>query len=116
MTNAAEWYPIETAPKDGTDVLAWWPGLSLAVPCRWTGHGYYSGPGWFQMSYSSASLRCEPTHWQPMPTLPATAKPVIMCTCGKVLETPRDYAAHCKEFPDHFRLIEQRMEYRRRDV
>jgi hypothetical protein len=30
------------------------------------------------------------------------SKPVMLCKCGKVLETPRDYAAHCKEFPDHF--------------
>lgn len=34
------------------------------------------------------------------------AKPVILCTCGKVLETPRDYAAHCKEFPGHFKKSE----------
>lgn len=33
---------------------------------------------------------------------PVVAKPVTLCTCGKALETPRDYAAHCKEFPDHF--------------
>lgn len=30
------------------------------------------------------------------------SKPVMLCRCGKVLESPRDYAAHCKEFPDHF--------------
>ena len=28
--------------------------------------------------------------------------PVIRCSCGKVLENPRMYAAHCAEFPDHF--------------
>lgn len=30
------------------------------------------------------------------------AKPVLMCSCGKVLENPRAYAAHCAEAPDHF--------------
>lgn len=67
---AGEWLLIDNAAKDGTDVLAWWPGMSLAVPCRWTGHGYSNGPGWFQMSYSSAELRCNPTHFMRMPRLP----------------------------------------------
>jgi hypothetical protein len=30
------------------------------------------------------------------------SKPVMMCRCGKVLESPRAYAEHCEEFPDHF--------------
>jgi hypothetical protein len=32
----------------------------------------------------------------------ATAKPVMLCTCGKVLENPVAYAAHCAEAPSHF--------------
>lgn len=30
------------------------------------------------------------------------SKPVMLCKCGKVLETPSDYAKHCEQFPDHF--------------
>lgn len=30
------------------------------------------------------------------------ANPVMLCKCGKVLETPAIYAAHCAAFPDHF--------------
>lgn len=34
--------------------------------------------------------------------LEAPAKRVMMCGCGKVLENPAAYAAHCREAPDHF--------------
>lgn len=27
---------------------------------------------------------------------------VMLCTCGKVLETPAMYVAHCAEYPNHF--------------
>lgn len=32
----------------------------------------------------------------------APSKPVMLCSCGKVLETPAAYAAHCAEAPEHF--------------
>lgn len=32
----------------------------------------------------------------------AAAKPVMLCGCGAVLETPSKYAEHCAEFPTHF--------------
>lgn len=64
-----EWQPIETAPKDGTEVLLWidddeesprkghWePRLSLNRPHKWS-----VAYGW-----------CEdkPTHWMPLPAPP----------------------------------------------
>ena len=30
------------------------------------------------------------------------SKPVVLCKCGKVLETPAMYGEHCREFPEHF--------------
>ena len=30
------------------------------------------------------------------------SKRVMLCGCGKVLENPAAYAAHCREAPDHF--------------
>ncbi|HSM79195.1 MAG TPA: hypothetical protein VLT57_16265 [Bryobacteraceae bacterium] len=27
----------------------------------------------------------------------------VTCSCGKKLASPREYADHCKDFPDHFR-------------
>ena len=36
------------------------------------------------------------------------AKRVMLCRCGKVLESPADYAAHCAEAPDHFTKTDDR--------
>lgn len=62
-----EWQPIETAPKDGTHLLAYRPGWHMAeawwradVPdAGWGGYGWFY-PSWDQ-----------PTHWQPLPAAPA---------------------------------------------
>ena len=88
-----KWLPIETAPKDGTDVLvlldssgepvvhiAWWRSRE-----EWESNGRYcSGwdsveewEGWW--SYTRTSVTQEkldgyrlPTHWMPMPTPPTS--------------------------------------------
>lgn len=59
----ADWRPIETAPKDGTDILIWSRagreiGKYLAGREAWLGHGD-NGSGWRT-----------PTHWQPLPEPP----------------------------------------------
>lgn len=38
----------------------------------------------------------------PKPDEEELSKPVLLCSCGKVLESPAKYAAHCAEFPSHF--------------
>jgi hypothetical protein len=86
-----DWQPIESAPKDGTDVLvlldcasvpvvhlAWWRSRE-----EWELSGQYCGgwdsaaewEGWW--SYTQNSTTQEkldgyrlPTHWMPMPTPP----------------------------------------------
>ena len=82
-----EWQPIATAPKDGTDIIAWGHvcGLCLA---RWTSSAALlseeeiesSGMsdteaeecGWFCAGFlSPQSLDgIEPTHWRPRGPLP----------------------------------------------
>ena len=58
-----EWQPIETAPKDGTRMLMFWPyWRSDPVIGQWDGEWYSEcqladGPG--------------PTHWMPLPAVPA---------------------------------------------
>ena len=48
----SEWRPIETAPRDGTDVL---------VGCLDADHRQFTAP---------ILLYFEPTHWLPLPELP----------------------------------------------
>ena len=36
------------------------------------------------------------------PDATEVSKPVQMCGCGAVLETPAKYAEHCAAFPSHF--------------
>lgn len=64
---AAQWQPIETAPKDGTPILAYEPG---EVPCvvqalRYNGHLI-----WQACCYDMEGLN-KPTHWRPLPPPPA---------------------------------------------
>ena len=61
-----EWRPIETAPKDGSEVLVNATGIGLVVvywsddESQWgTGLGYLNGEA--------------PTHWMPLPLPPTTA-------------------------------------------
>lgn len=74
---APQWRSIESAPKDGTRVLVY----ACAHKRHWFGTGYYfkgvpgDGEGWIAHSfYTTPKDDCsgsfEPTHWQPMLTLP----------------------------------------------
>ena len=60
------WQPIETAPKDGTEVLVYAPpyaGLGDII-CR---AAWHDDAGW-----CVDELR-EVTHWQPLPDAPVSA-------------------------------------------
>ena len=60
-----EWQPIETAPKDGTEVLACRAGKKWRQVLGWQwGSGGYDG--W----YNSGGRSYNPTHWMPIPDLP----------------------------------------------
>lgn len=82
----ASWLPIETAPKDGTDIIigfdsasvwivhvAWWRELEdwMRDDSQWSEEDV----GWW--SYTNHSVTQEkleghrtPTHWMPLPSLP----------------------------------------------
>jgi len=69
-----EWQPIETAPKDGRHIIAWFPhgfhGNNLSQFAK--GHVeavYWKGSDWYWSSDDDA-LIIAPTHWIPLPELP----------------------------------------------
>lgn len=62
------WQPIETAPKDGTEVL-------LFVKEYVTGDSQQQVVGWWRThgwveSYADEYGVCEVTHWMPLPEPP----------------------------------------------
>lgn len=63
----SEWRPIETAPRDGTEVLGCWDAPTPEYKARgvliWDEHygNWISIPGHW---------RKEPTHWRPLPAPP----------------------------------------------
>lgn len=83
------WYPIEVAPKDGTEIIGVhfreWEGMKPSVYGPWT--IAFRGNQWcsswdgseviesqddFGTTYRETD--CEPTHWQPMPAPPTALK------------------------------------------
>ena len=64
------WQPIETAPKDGTEIILLLGGH--AVSGRWLeNEPGYVGAGWLTLeSRESFYMPHVPTHWQPL-ELPA---------------------------------------------
>lgn len=67
---APRWQPIETAPKDGAEILAWYtkrPFWSVRV-VRYD----YEDASW--STCGPLPLR-QPTHWQPLPTPPGAEHP-----------------------------------------
>lgn len=69
-----EWQPIETAPKDGTHVLGFWPGFGGLAPATietWWGEGLDRAKGHtWQSTYEEGEGEYGPTHWMPLPVPP----------------------------------------------
>jgi hypothetical protein len=66
-----DWQPIETASKDGTRILAWFPFEDDAYVTRWTKNVYEDAMNWTLDGGESARLKFDPpTHWMPIPERP----------------------------------------------
>lgn len=64
------WQPIETAPRDGTEVDLWSPGCGRTVDSEWKeGRWRYWGPNEFGNN-DWCWLKYPPTHWMPIPADP----------------------------------------------
>ena len=66
----SEWQPIETAPKDGTEVLLWDGGVYL-------GHWLSKTWVWVMAPRDAIDHRahldwCHPTRWMPLPEPPVS--------------------------------------------
>jgi hypothetical protein len=67
------WFPIETAPKDGTPILGWIPDDGV-----WTSVYWYRNEEWPHLNewklYSTGFEcwydGCDPVYWMPMPEPP----------------------------------------------
>lgn len=83
MTNKEQWQPIETAPKDGTRILLYYPARTLfssatTVFGRWEAevHAKKPRPYWSSdISFIGITAHREspPTHWMHKPAAPETA-------------------------------------------
>lgn len=62
MTDKPGWQPIETAPKDGTHIIAWQATDGMRV-------SWFEGGMW--QNFPWRSRRINPTHWMPLPEPPA---------------------------------------------
>lgn len=69
---AGKWQPIETAPRDGTEVLVCNAGPNFAASIRtcWYVVDQYDGEFW----QDDADSEPDPTHWQPMLPVPQSVK------------------------------------------
>jgi hypothetical protein len=76
----SEWQPIETAPTDGTNVLAWLPGCGMEIGLFGSlfGPDEKGGAYWFSTKGDGFLYHGEPvypTHWMPLPPPPNTQEP-----------------------------------------
>ena len=64
---AARWQPIDTAPRDGTNILTW-DGHSISIACWLDIMGDWWGD-------DDCALCSTPTHWMPLPQPPTEVAP-----------------------------------------
>lgn len=65
-----EWQPIETAPKDGSEILLFCPDDEPQVVA---GNYYRPAKCWMyadQLMNEVSPDGCQPTHWMPLPEPP----------------------------------------------
>jgi hypothetical protein len=61
-----EWQPMDTAPKDGTNILVFCDGsIHFSRYCIVSDSA--RARGWSDGWYGSASVTYAPTHWMPLP-------------------------------------------------
>ena len=60
-----DWQPINSAKKDGSEILAFIPGFGMGqMVLYWT-------DGYWRATANGMGLKIEPTHWMPLPGAPS---------------------------------------------
>ena len=77
---AQRWQPIESAPRDGTRILLFFPNDVGVISGEWNFEQFYANPKPHfthdqEQRWGVRHMRAnQPTHWQPLPLPPAIAK------------------------------------------
>ena len=68
------WRTMDSAPKGGTEVLAYQPWLKRAVIARYDDNRHCKNPRpyWSMSGRSTYDRDNQPTHWMPLPALAAS--------------------------------------------
>jgi hypothetical protein len=72
MQTVADWQPIETAPRDGTDIIVYRPKFDGTYIPR-VGTDYWMTK-LLEPTWARSRKDCPPTHWQPFPDPPGREK------------------------------------------
>lgn len=70
--SSPDWQPIETAPKDMSDIIVWGPDVPTQT-AYWAPdwYGDKSKPGWMASNLDEEyGAFIHPTHWMPLPEPP----------------------------------------------
>ena len=74
MSNEPQWQPIETAPKDGTQLLLFcgdeWYGIIVGHYGELITCDYLTGDEETETCWQSGLEKYCPTHWMPLPKSP----------------------------------------------
>lgn len=72
-TVVSGWQPIETAPRDGTLIWAFWPVHTRDDQQKTTcwDNSMSDDPRW--VDHADSIDWCQPTHWMPLPPAPDAA-------------------------------------------
>lgn len=72
------WQAIDSAPKDGRDILAYIDGFGMGqMVLFWEG-------GYWREKANCMGLKSEPTHWQPLPEPPSTLTDLERAGAGEM--------------------------------
>jgi hypothetical protein len=78
-----EWQDIETAPKDGSDILVFVPEHREQYVAWWS----RVHTCWLWADTEHSTEACEPTHWTPLPEPPKAETVTVSVTEPRTMES-----------------------------